>query len=79
MLEETENAALGEKMVGLDRILLIGSTLVTAVRRGYLSAGGIEERVSVLPSLDAAKAVLAEELMPGDTVLFLNDLPDIFN
>ena len=79
VLEETENAALGEKMVGLDRILLIGSTLVTAVRRGYLSAGGIEERVSVLPSLDAAKAVLAEELMPGDTVLFLNDLPDIFN
>lgn len=77
VLEDSENAALGEKMVGLDRILLVGSTLVTAVRRGYLAAGGAEERVSVLPTLDAAKAVLADELQPGDTVLFLNDLPDI--
>lgn len=79
VLEESENAALGERMVGLDRILLVGSTLVTAVRKGYLAAGGIEERVSVHPTLDAAKEALAQELMPGDTVLFLNDLPDIYN
>lgn len=79
VLEESENAALGERMVGLDRILLVGSTLVTAVRKGYLAAGGIEERVSVHPTLDAVKEALAQELMPGDTVLFLNDLPDIYN
>ena len=79
VLEESENAALGERMVGLDRILLVGSTLVTAVRKGYLAAGGIEERVSVHPTLDAAKEALGQELMPGDTVLFLNDLPDIYN
>ena len=79
VLEESENAALGKRMVGLDRILLVGSTLVTAVRKGYLAAGGIEERVSVHPTLDAAKEALGQELMPGDTVLFLNDLPDIYN
>ena len=79
VLEESENAALGERMVGLDRILLVGSTLVTAVRKGYLAEGGIEERVSVHPTLDAAKEALGQELMPGDTVLFLNDLPDIYN
>lgn len=77
VLEEGENAALGEKMVGLDGILLVGSTLVTAVRRGYLAAGGIEGRIAVYPTLDAAKEALAAELVPGDTVLFLNDLPDI--
>lgn len=77
VLEEGENAALGEKMVGLDGILLVGSTLVTAVRRGYLAAGGIEQRIAVYPTLDAAKEALAAELVPGDTVLFLNDLPDI--
>ena len=77
VLEEGENAALGEKMVGLDGILLVGSTLVTAVRRGYLAAGGIEGRIAVYPTLDAAKEALAAELMPGDAVLFLNDLPDI--
>ena len=79
VLEESENAALGERMVGLDRILLVGSTLVTAVRKGYLAAGGIEERVSVHPTLDAAKEALAQELMPGDTVLLLNDLPHTYN
>ena len=79
VLEESENAALGKRMVGLDRILLVGSTLVTAVRKGYLAAGGIDERVSVHPTLDAAKEALGQELMPGDTVLFLNDLPDIYN
>ena len=79
MLEEKENFALGEKLAGLDRVILVGATLVLAVKRGYLSAGGEEEKLTVVPSLKAAEELLSRELSEGDAVLFLNDLPDIYN
>ena len=79
VLEGEENAALGGKMAGLDRVILVGETLVTAVKQGYLAAGGDAAALSVVPTLQKAQDILAEELQPGDTVLFLNDLPDIYN
>ena len=79
ILEEEENFALGEKLAGLDRVILVGATLVLAVKRGYLSAGGEEEKLTVVPDLKAAEKLLSEELAEGDAVLFLNDLPDIYN
>ena len=79
VLEEKENAALGEKLVGLDRVILVGATLVTAVRNGYLAAGGDAEKLTIVPTLEKAQELLEEELAQGDTVLFLNDLPDIYN
>ncbi len=78
ILEEGENAALGGKLVGLDLVILVGATLVTAVKRGYLAAGGEAEKLTVVPDLAAAQKILSETLQPGDTVLFLNDLPDIY-
>ena len=74
-----ENPALGGKIAGLDRVILVGETLVTAVKQGYLAAGGDAAALSVVPTLQKAQDILAEELQPGDTVLFLNDLPDIYN
>lgn len=79
VLEETENEALGAKLAGLDKIVLVGETLVTAVKRGYLAAGGEAEKIVVVPSLGKAQEILAGELRAGDAVLFLNDLPDIYN
>ncbi len=75
-LEEKENAALGAAMVGLDGVILVGETLVLAVRSGYLAAGGEEEKLRIVPTLKKAQELLAGELGPGDAVLFLNDLPD---
>ena len=75
-LEEEANAALGASLVGLDRVILVGETLVLPVRRGYLEGGGAEEKLSVVPTLAAAQEILAKELKTGDAVLFLNDLPD---
>ncbi len=75
-LEESGNNALGALLAGLDGVILVGETLVLAVRRGYLAAGGDEAKLRVVPTLDGAKDILAAELGAGDCVLFLNDLPD---
>ena len=78
VLEEQENAALGGRLAGLDRVVLVGATLVLAVKNGYLAAGGEAEKLTVVPTLEKAQELLAAELREGDTVLFLNDLPDIY-
>lgn len=77
-IEEESNRALGASLVGLDGVILVGETLVLAVRRGYLEAGGEEEKLCVASTLDKAQQILAERLSEGDAVLFLNDLPDIY-
>lgn len=79
ILEESENEALGGELVGLDYVILVGETLVTAVKNGYLQAGGEPEKITVVPSLTAAQDVLKGVLAKGDTVLFLNDLPEIYS
>lgn len=79
VLEERENAALGAKLVGLDLVVLVGATLVTAVRKGYIAAGGDADKIVVVPDLESAQDLLAGTLQEGDAVLFLNDLPDIYN
>ncbi len=75
-IEEEENAKLGARFVGLDGVILVGETLVLAVRRGYVDGGGDESKLRVVPNLEASESILAEELVAGDCVLFLNDLPD---
>ena len=77
-LEEKRNGELGAALVGLDGILLVGETRVSAVSAGYLNAGGDGGKLRTLPSLAEAQLVLKNELKPGDTVLFLNDLPDSY-
>ena len=78
-IEVKENEALGELLAGLDGVILVGETLVLAVREGYLKAGGEEGKLRIVPTLERAQQILAEELQAGDSVLFLNDLPDIYN
>lgn len=79
VLEESENQALGASLVGLDCVILVGETLVGAVKQGYLSAGGEESKLVTVPSLVAAQDVLKTVIASGDTVLFLNDLPEIYS
>ncbi len=79
ILEAEKNEALGASLAGLDKILLVGETLVQPVKKGYLAAGGDKEKLRIVPTLKDAQEILAQELKAGDTVLFLNDLPDIYN
>lgn len=78
ILEESENYALGTRLVGLDEVILVGDTLITPVKKGYLEGGGDKQKLHVVPTLFAAQDMLKGILQSGDTVLFLNDLPDIY-
>ncbi len=78
ILETEKNEALGASLVGLDQVILVGETLVQAVKKGYVAAGGDKEKIRVVPTLKDAQDILGKELSSGDCVLFLNDLPDIY-
>ena len=78
VLEESANVALGAALVGLDEVILVGDTLVGAVKTGYLDAGGDKDCVQVVPTLQKAQEILSQIVQSGDTVLFLNDLPDVY-
>ncbi len=80
VLEESLNTRLGEMIseCAPERVLLVGETLVTTVKEGYKAAGGDMQKVEIVPTLAAAQEKLREGLSAGDTVLFLNDLPDVY-
>lgn len=80
VLEEKLNSRLGAKIAAeqLDYVILVGDTLVGIVKKGYLIAGGKEEKLAIARSLDDAKVLLKDWLQKGDAVLFLNDLPDVY-
>lgn len=78
ILEESENKALGALLVGLDMVILVGDTLIAPVKEGYLAAGGDAEKLAICATLHDAENKLKGALGEGDTVLFLNDLPDIY-
>ena len=80
MLETQINERLGALLADerLDRVILVGETLVLPVKNGFMQAGGLAEKLSVVPTLDKAQTLLADELGAGDAVLFLNDLPDVY-
>lgn len=77
-LEEEENKKLGASLKGLDAVILVGETLVLILRAGYLEAGGEEDKLFLVPTLEKATEVLSQTLSAGDSVLFLNDLPDVY-
>ena len=80
ILEEKLNAELGELLAKaeLDKVILIGETLVKSVSNGYQTANGDMEKIQIVPTLEKAKSLLGDLLEEGDAVLFLNDLPDCY-
>ena len=80
VLEEEINGELGKALANadLDKVILVGETLVNAVKKGYLAAGGDMERLITVKTLAEAQAELGAWVHTGDAVLFLNDLPDVF-
>ena len=80
ILEETINGVLGEEIARakFDKVILVGDTLVGAVKDGYVTAGGEIDALASAQTLEDVKGLLAEWTKKGDAVLFLNDLPDVY-
>lgn len=80
ILEEELNGELGKEIASgeFDKVILVGDTLVGAVKEGYQTAGGDLERVATVKTLGNAQALIGKWIQEGDCVLFLNDLPDTY-
>lgn len=80
ILEESINNQLGADIAAanLDKVILVGDTLVGAVKEGYLNADGAAEKLFTVKTLALAQEELSKWISAGDAVLFLNDLPDVY-
>lgn len=75
-----ENHALGVQAAAYATdVILVGATQTTPIRIGLMSAGFPKERLLVVETLSEAIAWYQDNLRAGDTVLFLNDLPDTYS
>jgi UDP-N-acetylmuramoyl-tripeptide--D-alanyl-D-alanine ligase len=79
-LMETENRRLGEIAARhATDVILVGPEQTAPIREGLLGAGFAPEYVQTVHTLAEAVAWYQRNLKAGDTVLFLNDLPDTYS
>ena len=78
-LQEGENHKLGMLAAqSATDIILIGRNQTQSIYQGLRSCDFDQSRVQVLDTLDEAVGWYQQNLRAGDTVLFLNDLPDTY-
>jgi UDP-N-acetylmuramoyl-tripeptide--D-alanyl-D-alanine ligase len=78
-LHEAENRKLGEAAAkAATDVILVGRQQTRPIWDGLRSAGFASERLQVVDKLSEAVDWYQRNLHPGDTVLFLNDLPDTY-
>jgi len=76
--QQTLNRAFAREAAQVcDHIILVGKTHSLPLQEGLIEAGF--QRYTVAADLNEARAILANQARPGDTVLFENDLPDTYN
>jgi UDP-N-acetylmuramoyl-tripeptide--D-alanyl-D-alanine ligase len=79
-LMESENRKLGEAAAGhATDVILVGAKQTAPIKAGLLGAGFPAERLQVVDTLTESIAWYKGNLGAGDTVLFLNDLPDTYS
>ena len=77
--ERTENYLLGRKIALVaDRVILIGAVRTKPIYEGLLSRGFDSDKIFVFDTLEKAKSNFSILLSEKDTVLMLNDLPDVY-
>jgi UDP-N-acetylmuramoyl-tripeptide--D-alanyl-D-alanine ligase len=78
-LHDQENAKLGRYAAKVcTDIALVGIEQTLPIQKGILEAGFDQEHLYVFDTREEAIAWFHQELKSGDTVLFLNDLPDTY-
>lgn len=78
--EEALNEEFGRDLaVSADFVILVGEKRTAPIRRGMLGVEFPEENIFTVKSLEQATGVLGHLSVPGDVVLFENDLPDNYS
>jgi UDP-N-acetylmuramoyl-tripeptide--D-alanyl-D-alanine ligase len=78
-LMEQENKRLGQIAARYaSDVILVGKEQTQPIKAGLLDAGFPSERLKVVGTLAESVAWYQNHLRAGDTVLFLNDLPDTY-
>jgi UDP-N-acetylmuramoyl-tripeptide--D-alanyl-D-alanine ligase len=78
--EAEENYAFGQVMAtAADIVFLVGPKHTRPIYEGLISTGFNAESIQVFRSLDEASKALWKMALPGDVVIFENDLPDNYN
>lgn len=79
-LMTTENRRLGEIAAQhATDVILVGAKQTEPIKQGLIAAGFPSDRLQVVETLAESIAWYQSHLKPGDTVLFLNDLPDTYS
>jgi UDP-N-acetylmuramoyl-tripeptide--D-alanyl-D-alanine ligase len=77
---EQENHKLGQIAAGhATDVILVGTKQTEPIKAGLLAAGFPAEHLQVVDTLAESISWYKTNLRPGDTVLFLNDLPDTYS
>jgi UDP-N-acetylmuramoyl-tripeptide--D-alanyl-D-alanine ligase len=78
-LQDQENHKLGVRAAQVcTDIILVGIEQTRPIQKGVREAGFSEDHLCVFDTREEAIAWFNRELKEGDTVLFLNDLPDTY-
>lgn len=78
--EEALNKQFGKQIAAnVDHAVLVGPIRTAPIAAGLREEGFPESRIHIVKSLYEAQDWIAATLLPGDIVLFENDLPDQFN
>ncbi len=78
-VSDQENRKLGERMAAAATdVILIGAAQTRPVKEGLESAAFPANRLHVVNSLNEAVDVYKQILRPGDALLMLTDLPDLY-
>jgi UDP-N-acetylmuramoyl-tripeptide--D-alanyl-D-alanine ligase len=78
-IQDEENRALGRLAAQIcTDIILVGQEQTRPIQQGVREAGFPTDRLKVYDTREEAIAWFNTALQPGDTVLFLNDLPDTY-
>lgn len=77
---ESENRKLGEAAAQhATDVILVGAAQTDPIRDGLLAAGFDPDRLLVVDTLSEAVEWYKRNLQAGDSVLFMNDLPDTYS
>jgi len=78
-VEEEENRRYGEHAAKVcDHVIVMSAKTSAALCDGLRAGGMSEDRIHVVDTLDDATRLLQSLSVPGDVVLFANDLPDTY-